>query len=42
MFVTLETVGNNVKEAMKAHAIDVRITWVSSYKVIDTCKSTPM
>ena len=27
----MKTIGNSAKEAMKAHVVDARITWVSNY-----------
>ena len=39
----LKTVENIAKEALKAHIIDVKITWVSNYKKFKshTCNWTP-
>ena len=32
LFISFENVGNIAKEAIKAHVIDVKITWVSIYR----------
>ena len=36
---TSESVGNSAKEAMKAHVIDARITWVSNYNGVTNSRA---